>query len=187
MANEPRYFADAASWRRWLEENHDAADELRVGFGKKGSGLASMTWPESVDEALCFGWIDGVRRRIDDRRYEIRFTRRRPGSTWSLRNVERVEALKAAGRMQPAGLAAYAERSDKRTGTYSFERDTKPELDAEQRRLFAADEPAWTFFQAQPPGYHLRVLHWVTSAKQAATRRRRLDKLISASRAGRRL
>ena len=146
-----------------------------------------MTWPESVDEALCFGWIDGVRRRIDNDSYSIRFTPRRPRSIWSAVNVRRVEALTAAGLMAPAGIRAFAARTPERTGIYSFEQRKKAKLSPADAKRFRAEPDAWRFFQAQPAGYRHVATWWVVSAKQAATRERRLTTLIADSAAGRRI
>ena len=183
----PRFFASAGEWRQWLAANHEKAAELLVGFHKKGSGRPSMTWPESVDEALCFGWIDGVRRGVDDDSYSIRFTPRRPRSIWSAVNVRRVEALTARGLMAPAGVRAFAARTAERTGIYSFEQQKKAKLAPADAKRFRADPDAWRFFQAQPAGYRNVATWWVVSAKQPATRERRLTTLIADSAAGRRI
>ena len=159
--------------------------ELLVGFHRKASGRASITWPESVDEALCFGWIDGVRRSIDDESYSIRFTPRRARSIWSAVNVRRMQELIDAGLVAPAGLAAFERRSDDRTAIYSHERRTAAELEPEQEQRLRADERAHAFFAAQPPSYRRAAIHWVTSAKRPATRERRLAQLIECSAAGR--
>ena len=150
---EPTFFATPEDFRAWLEQHHDTDSELLVGFHKKGSGQPSITWPESVDQALCFGWIDGVRRRIDDARYSIRFTPRKARSTWSAVNVKRVGALTAEGLMHPAGVAAFERRSADKTAIYSYEQHKTATLDPEQERRFKADEQAWAWFQAQPPSY----------------------------------
>lgn len=183
----PTFFASAAHFGRWLQTNHAKATELLVGFHKVDSGVPSMSWPESVDEALCFGWIDGVRKRIDDASYQIRFTPRRPGSIWSHVNVAKVAQLTEQGRMQPAGLAAFAARSDRKTGVYAFEREAPAALDAAELRVFKKNKAAWAFFDATPPGYQRVLTHWIVSAKQAATRERRLAQLIEASAEQRRL
>jgi uncharacterized protein YdeI (YjbR/CyaY-like superfamily) len=184
---EPTYFATPADFRAWLAAHADTDEELIVGFHKVGSGQPSMTWPESVDEALCFGWIDGVRRRVDELRYQIRFTPRRPGSIWSAVNIGRVEALTAEGRMQPAGLAAFARRTEGRSRVYTHEQHGDPELPPALARRFKAEKAAWRFFEAQPPGWKRTVLRWVLAAKQAATQERRLAQLIAAAAEGRRL
>lgn len=183
----PIFFAGPAEFREWLEENHSTEDEVWVGFYRKDTGLATFTWSEAVDEALCFGWIDGVRRKIDDRRYTNRFTPRRRGSNWSLVNVRKVEALTREGRMRPAGLAAYEARDPDRTGIYLFEQPQDPRLDPDAEARFRADAAAWEFFQAQPPGYRRNTLWWIVSAKREDTRARRLAKVIEESAAGRRL
>ena len=182
---EPTFFATPEDFRAWLEAHHDTAPELLVGFHKKGSGRPSITWPESVDEALCFGWIDGVRRRIDDASYSIRFTPRKARSTWSAVNVRRVGELTDQGLMHPAGLAAFERRSDDKTAIYAYEQRKAAELDPEQERLFRANEQAWAWFQAQPASYRRTATYWVISAKREETRQRRLERLISDSAAAR--
>jgi uncharacterized protein YdeI (YjbR/CyaY-like superfamily) len=181
------FFATAADFRRWLARNAHRAGELVVGFRKVDSGLPSMTWPESVDEALCFGWIDGVRKRVDDTAYQIRFTPRRPGSTWSVVNIAKAERLVAEGRMQQAGLAAFARRLAEKSRVYSYEQDEAASLTAAEVRAFRRDKAAWRHFEAAPPGYRKTVLHWIGSARQPATRERRLAQLIAACAAGKRL
>jgi uncharacterized protein YdeI (YjbR/CyaY-like superfamily) len=181
------FFLTAADFRTWLDQNHATATELHVGAYKKSSGLVGMTYPESVDQALCFGWIDGVVRKIDEHRFSHRFTPRKPGSIWSNVNVAHIARLTAAGLMHPAGLAAFAIRSAAKTGVYAFERKTEPVLPAAFVKKFRASPAAWKFFQAQPPGYRRLVLHHIVSAQQPATRERRLAQLIAASTAGRRL
>lgn len=180
------FFTTPADFRRWLEEHHDSARELWVGYHKKGSGRPSITWQQSVDEALAFGWIDGVRKSLSPNRYTNRFTPRKPGSTWSAINVRRVEELTAAGRMHPAGLAAFAARDPAKTEQYSYERETAA-FDAETEAGFREHPEAWAFWQAQSPSYRRTLTWWVVSAKREATRRQRLDRLIAASAAGRRL
>lgn len=183
------FFASAEEFREWLREHHETATELLVGYHKVATGIPSMTWAESVDEALCAGWIDGIRRRIDDDRYCIRFTPRRPNSSWSNVNVRRVAELTAAGCMLPAGKAAFEawqRRSGGQTG-YSYEDRDNVQLDRAASRAFRANKAAWEFFQAQPPGYRRTATFWVTSAKKPETRARRLATLIEDSAAGRRL
>ena len=180
------FFETPADLRAWLAANGQAADELWVGFRKKGTGRPSVTWPEAVDEALCVGWIDGLRKRIDTESYKIRFTPRRKGSIWSAANVKRVGELTAQGRMQRGGLAAFEARDAARTNRYSFER-AKVELAADQLTQFQADPSAWTYFQACPAYYRRAATWWVVSAKQSATRQRRLETLIADSAAGRRI
>jgi uncharacterized protein YdeI (YjbR/CyaY-like superfamily) len=176
----PRFFRTPAAFRAWLEANHDRSRELLVGFYKKGSDKPSITWPESVDEALCFGWIDGVRRSIDGASYSIRFTPRKPRSIWSNVNVAKVEALIRQGRMMPSGLAAYGLRDPERSGIYAFERESAS-FDAESERQFKETARAWTYFQSQPPSYRRVATYWVTSAKRPETRARRLASLIEHS------
>jgi uncharacterized protein YdeI (YjbR/CyaY-like superfamily) len=158
-----------------------------VGFRKVGSGLPSMTWPESVDEALCFGWIDGVRRRIDDTAYVIRFTPRRKESIWSAVNVAKVSDLIAQGRMRPAGMKSYESRNEKKTGVYAFEQTQPIELCAGDDRIFRANKIAWKYFQTAAPSYRKVMTYWVVSAKRAQTRARRLELLIQACAEGRRI
>jgi uncharacterized protein YdeI (YjbR/CyaY-like superfamily) len=177
----PLFFETAAAFRRWLEKNGERATELFVVFRKVGTGEPSLTWPESVDEALCFGWIDGVRKRIDERSYQIRFTPRKPDSIWSAINVAKVHALTAQGRMQPAGLAAFARRTQRKSSVYSYEQAGALQLTAEEIREFKKKSaPAWRYFEASPPSYRRTILHWVTSARQPATRARRLAQLVAA-------
>jgi|SRR5687767_14864641 len=184
---KPTFFATPADLRRWLKRHHKSADELLVGFYKKGSGRPSITWPESVDEALCFGWIDGVRRSLDDQSYTIRFTPRRPGSNWSLINIRKVEALIRGGRMEPAGLEAFEARDEAKSGVYSFEQRENAKLEAKAEAEFKANRAAWRFFQAQPAGYRKIAIFFVVSAKREETRERRLQTLIADSAAGRRI
>ena len=183
----PTFFATAEQFHDWLAEHHASTPELLVGFWKVGSGTPSMTWPESVDEALCFGWIDGVRRRLDDEAYTIRFTPRRPGSIWSAVNVAKAEALCAAGRMAPAGLAAFGARRDDRTAVYSHEQGAEADLalSAEEQARLRESAGALAFFEAQPASYQRAVAHWLHTAKRPETRARRLDLLAVESSAGR--
>lgn len=172
--------------RAWFRKNGARDREVWVGFRKKGTGRASVTWPESVDEALCWGWIDGVRKSIDETAYKIRFTPRKPKSYWSEVNVKRAEALIAEGRMTPAGLAAFEARDPGRTAEYSFEARHRG-LSAADEKAFRKNRAAWTFFEAQPPGYRKLASWWVVSAKKDETRSRRLATLVADSEAGRRL
>ena len=182
----PTHFASGAAFRRWLATHHATATELLLGFYKKGSGKGGLTYPEAVDELLCFGWIDGVLRRIDDASYSHRITPRRPGSIWSRVNVGHVRRLIKAGRMHSAGLAAFNARSGKNTGGYSFE--CRPQkFPAALERIFRAKPKAWASWRTQPPGYQRLAIHWVTSAKQEETRRRRLAQLMTLTATGRRL
>jgi uncharacterized protein YdeI (YjbR/CyaY-like superfamily) len=183
---EPRYFSSPAEFGAWLKDHHASESEILVGFWKKGTGRPSMTWPESVDEALCFGWIDGVRRSVDDERYTIRFTPRTPRSIWSRVNMAKVEKLLADGRMHPAGLSAWERRTEERSGIYSFERDAMA-FEAALERRFRRNARAWRFCGDQPPGYRKQMTARVMSAKRAETRERRLDQLIDASARGERL
>jgi uncharacterized protein YdeI (YjbR/CyaY-like superfamily) len=184
---KPTFLATPAEFRSWLEKHHDQETELWVGFYRKGSGKPSMTWPESVDEALCFGWIDGIRKKIDEESYTNRFTPRKPTSNWSATNIKRVEELTAAGRMHPAGLAAFAQRTGQRSGVYSYDQRMTARLHADQERRFRANDTAWAFFSAQPPGYRQTAIWWVVSAKKEETRLKRLATLIDDSAHGRRI
>jgi uncharacterized protein YdeI (YjbR/CyaY-like superfamily) len=185
MAREPTFFATESDFRRWLEANHASAPELLVGFWKKGSGKPSIDWPQARDQALCFGWIDGHRKSLGDDAYTIRFTPRRKGSIWSRVNVERFDALKAAGLMTPAGEAAY-ERDKHRSGIYSYEKPLTA-FTPEEEALFRNDRKAWADWEKRPPGYRKTVLGWVTGAKKPETRAKRLGELIEVSAEGRRL
>lgn len=180
---EPTFFPTPADFRRWLAKHHATATELLVGFYKVGSGKASITWPESVDQALCFGWIDGLRKRIDDESYTIRFTPRKPTSTWSAVNIKRVEELIQLGLMTPAGLKAFEARKANRSGIYSYEQRTA-ELPPEYEKGLKANRAACTFFQAQPASYRKAAMWWIVSAKQEATRLKRLAQLIDLSAQG---
>jgi uncharacterized protein YdeI (YjbR/CyaY-like superfamily) len=182
---KPTFFATPEEFRAWLEENHETATELLVGFHKKGSGKPSMTWPESVEQALCFGWIDGVRRSLGDESYTIRFSPRKPSSTWSKVNLEKVEELKRRGLMRPAGLRAYEERREAKTGIYSYEQREKAELPAEYDERLCGNRPAWEFWTSRPPSYRKAAVWWVVSAKREETRERRLATLIDDSANGR--
>jgi uncharacterized protein YdeI (YjbR/CyaY-like superfamily) len=183
-ATSPRFFAAPASFRSWLTANHAGRAELWVGFRRRASGRPSITWDEAVEEALCFGWIDGIRKSVDDESYAIRFTPRRRGSTWSAVNVRRVEELTRAGRMEPAGLAAFEARRDDRTGVYSYER-AHARLDADAERAFRVNRRAWAYWRSRPPWYRRTATWWVVSAKREETRQRRLATLIADSAAGR--
>jgi uncharacterized protein YdeI (YjbR/CyaY-like superfamily) len=172
--------------RKWLEKHHATAAELLVGFHKKNTGRPTLTWPESVAEALCFGWIDGIRRRVDDERYSIRFTPRRPGSGWSAINIKMIASLEAEGRMTAAGRAVFEARKDKSSSGYSYER-REATFDASRLKAFQKNKAAWAFFEAQPAGYRRTLTWWVMSAKQEDTRDRRLAKLIASSAANKRI
>ena len=184
---EPSFFAEPAELRAWLEENHERESELLVGFYKKATGKPSITWPEAVDEALCFGWIDGIRRSLGDESYTIRFTPRKARSTWSAVNIARAKELIAERRMRRAGLAAFEARSDDRSAIYAYEQRHHAKLVPDEEREFRANERAWAFFEAQPPSYRKTALWWVVSAKREETRARRLRTLIEDSANGRRL
>ena len=181
------HFDSPEAFRAWLDEHHAERDVLWVGYWRKATGRASLTWEESVDVALCYGWIDGLRKRVDDEAYTIRFTPRRDGSVWSRRNMERYEALEEAGRIAPAGAAAYERRTEERSGVYSFEQRSTPTLSEGYRARLEANEAAWVDWQSRPPGYRKTVAHWVMSAKRESTRERRLAALIEDSAAGRKI
>jgi uncharacterized protein YdeI (YjbR/CyaY-like superfamily) len=185
MTGDPRFFADEAAFRRWLADHHETADELLVGFWKKASGKPSIDWPQARDQALCFGWIDGVRRSLGGDSYTIRFTPRRKGSIWSKVNVGRFETLKAAGQMTDAGIRAFEENKG-RSGVYAYENELKS-LTEEETRSFRRNKAAWEDWEKRPPGYRKQVLHWITSAKKPETRARRLATLIADSEAGRKI
>lgn len=180
------FFETPSDFRRWLAEHHAEADELWVGYYKKATGKASITWPESRDEGLCWGWIDGVRKSIDEEAYTVRFTPRRAGSHWSKVNLERVAVLVEEGRMAPPGLRAYEARDPDNSGRYSFEREAA-ELSQEQVAAFKARPGAWEFWRSQPTGYRKQATWWVVSAKQEETRARRLATLIDDSEKGLRI
>ncbi len=181
------YFSTAADFRAWLHQHSAEATELIVGFHKKACGVTSITWPEAVDEALCVGWIDGVRKRIDDIAYQIRFTPRKSTSTWSAINIARVADLINQGRMQPAGMAAFAHRRETRSRTYAYEQASGAALPPAAEARFRKHKKAWAFFEAQPPGYRKLVIWRIVSAKQEVTRQKRLLQLIEASQNGLRL
>ena len=185
MAVKHTFFATEADFRRWLAANHATAPELLVGFWKKSSGKPSIDWPQARDQALCFGWIDGIRKSLGDDAYTIRFTPRRKGSIWSKVNVERFEALKAAGLMTAAGEAAY-ERDKHRSGVYSYEKPLAS-LTRQEEALFRKNKSAWADWEARPAGYRRSALGWITGAKRAETRAKRLAELIGVSAEGRRL
>jgi uncharacterized protein YdeI (YjbR/CyaY-like superfamily) len=180
---KPQFFAKQSDFRKWLQKNHQKETELLVGFYKVGSGKPSITWPQSVDEALCFGWIDGVRKSIDKDSYQIRFTRRKPTSIWSAINIKKMEELTKKGLMQPAGLAIFEKRTEARSSIYSHEKE-ETELAKYFIKQFKANKKAWSYFQALAPSYRKVSVHWVMSAKQEATRIKRLHQLISDSEAG---
>jgi uncharacterized protein YdeI (YjbR/CyaY-like superfamily) len=182
----PTFFRTAGDLRRWLEKNHASTTELWLGMYKKGSGKPSVTYSEALDEALCFGWIDGVRKSLDEDAFVQRFTPRRPKSYWSAVNIKRANALKKAGRMHASGLAAFARRDKTKPERYSFERATA-QLDPALEKRFKANAEAWRFFESSAPWYRRVATHWVTSAKKEETRLRRLETLIRDSAEGRRI
>jgi uncharacterized protein YdeI (YjbR/CyaY-like superfamily) len=183
---KPKFFKNSSDFRKWLEANHASATELWVGFYKKDSGKPSLTWPGSVDQALCFGWIDGIRKSIDEVSYKIRFTPRKARSIWSAVNIKRAQELSYEGLMQPAGLKAYEAREENRSGIYSYEQ-RGPELPDQYRKILKKNPHACKFFDAQPASYRKAANWWVVSAKQEETRLRRLDKLIQHSAAEERI
>ncbi|MET4579447.1 YdeI/OmpD-associated family protein [Ottowia thiooxydans] len=183
----PLFFQTPKGFRVWLDANGATASELIVGFHKVATSTPCMTWSESVDEALCFGWIDGVRRRIDDLSYSIRFTPRKPGSIWSAVNIAKMARLEAEGRMTAAGAAAYAMRTEAKSAIYSHEQPSIAELLPGELADFQRSGAGWTFFEATPAGYRKRVLHWVTTAKKDQTRAGRLAQLMEACAQGARL
>ena len=181
----PRFFRTQSAFRAWLARHHASARELLVGFRHVGSGKPSITYPEARDEALCFGWIDGVRANYDAHSYTVRFTPRKPDSVWSRVNLGRVKALAAAGRMRPAGIEVFEARDPKKAELYSFE-NPRREFDAAATRAFKADRRAWTWFAAQAPWYRRSAAYWVMSAKREETRARRLADLIRSAARGER-
>jgi uncharacterized protein YdeI (YjbR/CyaY-like superfamily) len=184
---KPIFFATPAALRAWLKKHHKTEDELYVGLYKKGSGKPSITWPEVVDEVLCFGWIDGVRKTINNEAYTNRITPRRPGSNWSAINIARVEELTRLKRMRPEGLAAFARRTEAKSRIYTYEQQDEATFDKAFEKKFKANKTAWGFFQKQAPWYRRLMTRWVGNAKQEETRIRRLDKLIAACESGKRL
>ena len=184
--NEPVFFVSPFSFRKWLEKNHSKAKELLVGFYKVNSGKQSITWSESVDEAICFGWIDGLRKSIDAESYSIRFTPRKAGSIWSKINIQKVENLPKQGLMHPAGIAAFEKREAHKSAVYSYEK--APEnLSPDFLKKFKSNKKAWMFFQTMAPSYQRTATHWVMSAKQEVTKSKRLDELIKDSEAGKKI
>jgi uncharacterized protein YdeI (YjbR/CyaY-like superfamily) len=181
-----KYFKSANDFRKWLEKNHATAQELWVGYYKKNSRQPSITWPESVDEALCFGWIDGIRKSVDHVRYTIRFTPRRRESIWSAVNIQRARELTDKGLMKPPGVAAFEARKENRSGIYSYEQRTA-KLEGPYEKRLKQNKAAWDFFYAQPPSYRKAIGWWIVSAKRETTRLKRLEKLIRKSKKGERL
>lgn len=180
------FFSSQSEFREWLEENHQGEKELYAGFYKKATGKPSMTWSESVDQALCFGWIDGIRKSIDNERYCIRFTPRNPGSNWSKVNLQKVEDLIQKDMMQPAGLAVFTARKKESEGVYSYE-NIPSDLPGEYDKLFRENKDAWAFFSSQAPSWRKRVILWILSAKRKETQISRLEKLIRLSHQNKRL
>lgn len=183
---DPVYFSSPAELRKWFEKNHLKEKELLVGFYKTSTGRPTISWSESVDQALCFGWIDGVRRSIDDKRYCIRFTPRKTGSIWSAVNIGKIEELTKKGLMTPAGMESFNQRNKEKSKLYSYERE-KVELSPAFLKKFKSNKPAWNFFSLQPPSYQKPAINWVMSAKQEATRNSRLSSLIADSESGLRI
>ncbi len=183
---DPLFFNTKDDLHKWFAENYETESELILGYYKTTSGLPSVSWPDSVDVALCYGWIDGVRNSIDDKAYKIRFTKRKPSSIWSAINIAKVEVLLKAGLMTPAGIAAFNKRKDSKSGIYSHENETKS-LPEEMQRKFMLNPKAWEWFNKQPPSYKKVIIHWVLSAKQEKTLASRLDKLINESHNERRI
>jgi uncharacterized protein YdeI (YjbR/CyaY-like superfamily) len=182
----PNFFSTKSSFRKWFEKNHDKATELLVGFYKVNSGKQSLTWSESVDEAICFGWIDGIRKSIDAESYSIRFTPRKPGSIWSAINIQKVENLSKQGLMHPSGIAAFQKREEKKSAIYSYEKAPE-KLSDDFLKKFKSNKKAWNFFQSMAPSYQRTAIHLVMTAKQEITKLKRLDELIKDSEAGRKI
>jgi len=181
------FFAKPVVFRAWLEKHHQTKREQWVGFHRKASGRPSITWPEAVDEALCFGWIDGLRKTIDAESYKIRFTPRRPTSNWSAINIRRMKELVREGRVRAAGVKAFQKRVPKRSGIYSYENRRSATLNDAASRLFRVESAAWEFFERQTASYRQTAIWWVISAKRLQTKQNRLRKLIALSKIGRRL
>jgi uncharacterized protein YdeI (YjbR/CyaY-like superfamily) len=181
------FLAKPAAFRAWLEKNHEIKREQWVGFHRKASGRPSITWPEAVDEALCCGWIDGLRKTIDTESYKIRFTPRRPSSNWSAINIRRMKELMRDGRVRPAGIEVFQKRMPERSGIYSYENRKSATLSDAAVKLFRAEGAAWEFFQSQPASYRQTAIWWVVSARRPQTQQDRLRKLIAFSKAGHRL
>lgn len=182
----PAFFKTPAELRKWFQKNHDKEKELLVGFYKVDSGKPSITWSQSVDEALCFGWIDGVRKGIDEESYSIRFTPRKPSSIWSAVNINKMDSLLKQGLVHQAGIEAFARRKENKSKIYSYEKKAV-QLDEAYEKELRANKKAWGFFQYQAPWYRKAVFNWIMSAKQEATRRKRLAELIEDSEAGRKI
>ncbi|RBL92787.1 YdeI/OmpD-associated family protein [Chitinophaga flava] len=184
MDDKPTFFETSETFRQWLDKHHHKAEELLVGYYKVGSGKKSMSWSESVDEAICYGWIDGVRKSIDEERYCIRFTPRKHKSIWSAVNIKKVEDLTKAGRMMPAGIAAFNKREAERSAIYTYEQKEPVQLSEAYEQRIRANKKAWEFYQKMAPTYRKVTANWVMSGKQEATREKRLAELIRDSAAG---
>ena len=182
----PKFFSTQSDFRRWLEENHETATEIIVGYYNVKSGKEGMNWSESVDQALCFGWIDGVRRKLDEESYCNRFTPRKANSNWSAVNIAKVAELTAKGLMKPTGIEAFAKRTESKSAIYAYENELK-QFSGEFEKRFRANETAWEFFERQANWYKKQMINWVRTAKQAATREKRLEKLIAESAGERRI
>ncbi len=180
------FFETPSELRTWFSRNHVKSDELWVGYYKRSSGKKSLTWDQSVEEALCYGWIDGVRMSVDDESYTIRFTPRRPGSTWSQKNIRTAEKLIRSRRIRPAGLAAFQKRKESRSGIYAYERE-KTIFNEDYERRLKENDKAWAFFNSQAPSYQRTVRYWIMDAKQEETRQKRLRELIADSSMGRKV
>jgi len=186
-SDRPLFFAKPAAFRAWLEKHHQTTPEQWVGFHRRASGRPSITWPEAVDEALSFGWIDGLRKTMDTESYKIRFTPRRPSSNWSAINIARLRELIREGRVRPAGITAFQKRLPAKSGVYSYENRKSARLSSAATKLFRAEKTAWKFFRQQPESYRQTAIWWVSSAKRAPTQESRLQRLIASSKAGRRV
>jgi uncharacterized protein YdeI (YjbR/CyaY-like superfamily) len=182
----PIFFPTQSDFRRWLEENHETAIEIIVGYYNVKSGKGGMTWSESVDQALCFGWIDGVRRKIDEESYSNRFTPRKAKSNWSAVNIAKIAELTEKGLMKPAGIAAFEKRKEEKSAVYAYENELK-QFSGEFEKRFQANEAAWNFFESQANWYRKQMISWVMTAKQEATREKRFTKLVAESASGRKL
>jgi uncharacterized protein YdeI (YjbR/CyaY-like superfamily) len=185
-SNSPIFFAKPAAFRAWLQKHHQTQPEQWIGFHRKACGRASITWPEAVDEALCFGWIDGLRKTLSPSSYKIRFTPRRPRSNWSAINIARMKELISEGLARPAGVNAFQKRLPAKSRVYSYENRKSAKLSGAATRLFRAQSAAWKFFQQQPRSYRQMMIWWVVSAKRPQTQKNRLQRLIALSNAGRR-
>lgn len=181
---KPVFFKKPEDFRKWLQKKHQSEKELIVGYFKTNSSKPSITWPQSVDEALCFGWIDGIRRSIDEESYCIRFTPRKPDSIWSAVNIKKVEELTAKALMQPAGIVAFEKRKEQKSKIYAYEQEGIPQLSPDFEKTFKANKKAWEFFNSLAPSYRKTAIHLVMAAKQEATQLKRLNELIAASASG---